>query len=116
MPAKRCPMCHSVSDSRDWRCRCGYEFGQDLETLGVLLRDQRFNQRIAFFALLALDLGMAITVAYFASRGFLVYSVFGFVALTAATIRAGRKLLITRSSIKLMAQRQAALPKATVVS
>ena len=39
MAAKRCPMCHTVNEDRDWQCqRCHYEFGQPVERTRELLR------------------------------------------------------------------------------
>ena len=62
-------MCHTVNADVDWRCgRCGYEFGQPIEKVRELLRDQLRGARIAFWILLVLIL------AAFAGPGYLAYA------------------------------------------
>src|ERR1043165_2946026 len=69
MSARRCPMCHQVNEQLDWQCRrCNYEFGQPIEKVRILLRDQMTNARIAFWSL------VACTLALFAIPGYLLYS------------------------------------------
>jgi len=105
-------MCHRVSQQRDWQCKCGYEFGQDVERVRLLLRDQQTNASILLVILLLLEVAAVGGVVYSAVHGFVVYSVWGFVMLTLWTARTTRKLVITRSSLRQLAGRE--LPKASV--
>jgi 1,4-dihydroxy-2-naphthoate octaprenyltransferase len=114
MPAKRCPMCHRASAANAWQCVCGYEFGQDVEKVRALLRDQRTNAWIILVLLLVVDAMAVFGVFYAALHGFLVFSVLGFSALILGTARTVRTLLITRASLRQLASRDDALPRAWV--
>jgi hypothetical protein len=41
MPAKRCPMCHTVNRSTVATCDCGYAFGEDVPDLRNMLLHQQ---------------------------------------------------------------------------
>jgi len=113
MPAKLCPMCHARNVANEWQCRCGYEFGQNIDTVLELLRDQRTNARIMLVVLIFLDLAAVGAVIYMAIfHRFVVYSVLGFAALFLATLRTARRLAITRKSLAQLSRRE--LPKAVV--
>jgi len=114
MAAKVCPMCHRSSPGSAWRCGCGYEFGQSVEKVRVLLRDQQTTGRILLSMLLVLDLAAVGGMIYAAMHGLFVYSSLLFVALSTSTVRTVRKLQITRASLRQLAERDAALPTAIV--
>ncbi len=114
MPAKCCPMCHRGSGASAWQCVCGYEFGQDIEKVRALLRSQRTNNWIILVLLLVVDVIAVAGVFYAAVHGFAVFSVLGFSALILATARTVRTLLITRASLRQLASRDDALPRARV--
>ena len=114
MAAKVCPMCHRGSGASAWQCVCGYEFGQDIEAVRALLRSQRMNTWIILVLLLVVDVMAVFGVYYAALHGFVVFSVFGFSALILGTARAVRTLLITRASLRQLARRDDALPRARV--
>jgi hypothetical protein len=93
---------------------CGYEFGQDIEKVRVLLRSQRTNSWIILILLLIVDVMAVGGVFYAALHGLLVFSVFGFSVLILGTARTVRTLLITRESLRQLASRDDALPRAIV--
>jgi hypothetical protein len=114
MAAKRCPMCHRVSDNRAWRCGCGYEFGQEVAKTRELLRDQLVTAKIVFAIMVVVDLGIATAIVAAAIYyGLVLVPLFGFAAAVLFTARTGRKILIARESLRLLAPGK--LPKATVV-
>ena len=113
MPAKRCPMCHRASESTAWRCSCGYELGQDIDTVQRLLRDQLRSASIALGTLLALDIAVLALVAWTALQGAVLMPGLAFAFLLAWTGRAGRKILISRESLRQLAPRQ--LPTAKLL-
>jgi hypothetical protein len=106
-------MCHRVSAATAWRCACGYEFGQSLERVRELLRDQQTSLRIALAFLLVLDVAAVAGAVYAAMHGFIVFSALGFTTLILATARAAQKLWITRASLRQLASRDT-LPRAVV--
>lgn len=113
MPAKRCPLCHARNAVDEWQCRCGYEFGQSIDKVLELLRDQRTNTRILLAVLICLDLAAVGAVTYLASvHGIIVHSVLGFAALLLWTLRTARQLVITRESLEQLSRHE--LPKATL--
>ena len=114
MAAKVCPLCHRASPSCTWQCHCGYEFGQSIDKVRVLLRDQQTNAWIVLGVLLVLDLaavGGAIFVGIL-GLGWLPWIWPGL--LIFATVRTLRKLRIARESLRQLAERYAPLPKATL--
>jgi hypothetical protein len=114
MAAKVCPLCHRSSSGSAWQCQCGYEFGQSIDKVRVLLRDQETNAWIVLGVLLVLDLaaiGGAIVVGVL-GLGWLPWIAPGL--LIAATVRTLRKLRIARESLRQLAERHAPLPKATL--
>jgi hypothetical protein len=122
MPAKRCPMCHTVNEDRDWQCqKCGYEFGQPVERVRELLRDQMTNAKIALVMLIILDLGVLGLPIYGAlSRsGIILFpGIFSVAFLTRWTVKNVQKISITRESLRALADhgKPAELPKATLHS
>jgi len=110
MPAKRCPMCHRASESTAWQCSCGYEFGQDIDTVQRLLRAQLRASRIAFGVLALLDVGMVALIVL----GQAFFPVIGLTALAGATGRTARKIAISRESLRQLAPRQ--LPQAKLLT
>lgn len=107
-------MCHRASAQTAWQCACGYEFGQDLEKVLALLRDQQINARIGLAVLLVLDTAAVAGVIYLALRGVILVAGLGFAVLIGWTVRAARKLLITRASLRQLAGWHRALPRAVV--
>jgi hypothetical protein len=107
-------MCHRASARTAWQCTCGYEFGQSLERVREMLHDQQTNAGISLALLLVLDAAALVGVVFAAAHGFIVFSALGFTALILATARAARKLLITRASLRQLAEREQPLPKAIV--
>ena len=111
-------MCHQINEDRAWNCRrCGYEFGQPIETVREMLLGQRRSTRIVLAILIAADLAIAAAFVWVQIMPeILVISGFSFVTLWAA--RSWIKLSVTRDSLRsLEAQAKAAeLPKATVKS
>jgi len=112
MPAKRCPMCHRAGDGRAWQCPCGYEFGQDVAKTRELLRDQLLTAKIMLATFIAIDLGIAAATVAMILHGFVVVSMVVIVGAFTFTIRAGRKILISRESLRALAP--AKLPEAIV--
>lgn len=114
MAAKRCPMCHRASTRSAWRCSCGYEFGQDIDKVLVLLRDQRRTARIGLAVLGSLTAAMAVGASvalYYFDAVFGPAIVFG--ALCVLTARVAHKLLITRASLRQLEKRE--LPRAQLL-
>ncbi len=110
MPAKRCPMCHRASESTAWQCACGYEFGQDLETVRNMLRAQLHTAYVAGAIFLLLDLAM-IPLLFFSP---VIIPLGGFVLLTSGTARSVRKIFISRESLRQLAPRD--LPTARLLT
>jgi hypothetical protein len=105
-------MCHSVNESTAWQCRCGYEFGQDVDKTLVLLRDQRINARIMLGVLVVIDLAAVGALMFLPVPVPIVGIVLGFAGLFGMTARVARRLSITRGSIRQLEQR--VLPKVTL--
>jgi len=114
MAAKRCLMCHRMSDPTVWPCACGHEPGGRVETVRALLQAQQSNAWLTLVLLLVLDPAAIGGVAYAALHGFIVVSALGFTALIALTTRAARKLAITRATLRQLAERYPPLPTAVV--
>jgi hypothetical protein len=114
MAAKVCPLCHCSNSGSAWQCRCGYEFGQSVDTVRVLLRDQQTNAWIVLGVLLALDLALVAGSIYadMFGWGWLPWVVPGL--LSAAAARMVSKLRIARESLRQLAERHAPLPRATL--
>lgn len=110
-------MCHFANEGTAWQCgRCGYEFGQSIETLRGMLLDQLRGARITFWILFALDLAVLVGVVVGVMHGMVLLPGLPFIALTWWTVRTGQKISISKHSLALIADKQAELPKATVVS
>ena len=105
-------MCHRASAASAWRCGCGHEFSQTAERVRALLRDQQTSAWITLIALVMLDGAAAAGAVYAAVHGFIVIAALGFTALTLLTVRAVRKLLVTRATLRQLARRDPALPRA----
>jgi hypothetical protein len=97
-----------------WRCGCGYEFGQTVERVRALLRDQQASAWIALAVVAFVDATAVFGAVFAAIHGWIVVSAFGFTALTLVTARSVRRLLITRASLRQLAERDAAIPRAVV--
>lgn len=101
-------MCHRVSEERAWQCECGYEFGQPVDKVIELLRDQRTNARIMLvFSILAMAAAVALLIF---GPFFSIWLLGGGIAWTGRNLR---KLLITRASLKQLADRK--LPEAKLL-
>ena len=101
-------MCHRANEETAWQCSCGYEFGQSLAKVRVLLRSQRVNAWIALVILLALTAA----ALYAAVTGFGILPFLGFIVLVVSAMRSVRTLWITRTSMRQLANRD--LPVATL--
>lgn len=107
-------MCHRVSAAGAWQCGCGFEFGQSVQRLLVLLRDQQANAWITLVLLLVLDVAAGWGAVFAALHGFIVFAALGFTALVLMTARTAHKLLITRASLRELTRRAGVLPRAVV--
>jgi predicted membrane-bound spermidine synthase len=109
----RCPMCHHANEGSAWRCdSCGYEFGQTVEKLREMLRDQLASARVAFWTALSLDaafLGAAILGVVY---GFVFLPWLPFIGTTMWTLRANHKISVSKHSLLLIEPK---LPKATLL-
>lgn len=94
-------MCHRSSEERAERCDCGYEFGQPVEQVIELLRDQHTRTWITLvFAVLALAASVV---------GMLFFPFFAMFLIGGTFLWSGRmsrKLWITRSSLKQLGARK----------
>jgi hypothetical protein len=117
MAAARCPMCHQANERTAWQCRrCGYEFGQTIETLRGMLLAQLGRAKITFAIMLVLELVLASGTVYAISRGFVLLPWLPFLLVTWGTVRAWQKIAISRESLASIERQQAQLPKASVRS
>jgi hypothetical protein len=107
-------MCHRASESTAWQCGCGYEFGQDIDTVQRLLRDQLRNAWIQLGALITIDLGILAITIITALTGAGLIPGLGFAFLLAATGRTIRKIAISRESLRQLAPRE--LPTARLLT
>ena len=122
MSVKCCPLCQLVSEPSAWQCQCGYEFGQPVEKVLVLLRSQRRNGRILLALMLAVMTG-AVAMLYFAVISGGLYSLGLIAALVVGMLRTVRTLSITSDSLRQLEDRArqleapapAELPKATLL-
>ncbi len=106
-------MCHARNSIDEWQCRCGYEFGQSIDKVLALLRDQRTNTWIMLAVLIFFDLAAVGVVVYLAILHVAVsYSVLGLAALSLWTMRTARQLTVTRESLQQLCKRE--LPRATL--
>src|SRR5215471_2665245 len=99
MAAKVCPLCHRSSSGSALQCHCGYEFGQSIDKVRVLLRDHETHACIGLGVLLVPNLA-AIGGTIYANMhgvGLLPWFVPGL--LSAAIVRTLRKLRIARESL-----------------
>ena len=103
-------MCHRASESTAWQCACGYEFGQDLETVRAMLRSQLHNAYLTSVLFLLLDLAMLPMLLFVP----LFVPLAGFVVLTTATAKSVRKISISRESLRQLAPRE--LPTAKLLT
>ena len=103
-------MCHRASESTAWQCACGYEFGQDIDTVRGMLRSQLHNAYITSVLFLLLDIAMLPLLLFVP----LIVPMAGFIVLTSATARSIRKIFISRESLRQLAPRE--LPTAKLMS
>jgi hypothetical protein len=103
-------MCHRATEDRAWQCACGYEFGQDVAKTRELLRDQLTNAKIMLAIFIVLD---AASVALLVAGLVYALPVIGFIFFIGGTVRAVRKIAISRESLRLLAPKE--LPAARVV-
>ena len=113
-----CPMCHSPASDKAKECpECGYEFGQSLQTLRGMLRGQLLNYRAMFWVMLISTLALLVSIYWFAATGPYTVLPLGVIAFLGwQARRASRKIGITKRSLAFVAQQEAALPKATLIS
>ncbi len=101
-------MCHTVNEDRDWQCRrCGYEFGQPIERVRELLRDQMTNARIALWFLIAADVVLFAIPLYCIFIGARVVILPGMLVvafLTRATVKNAQKISISKQSLRSLAE------------
>lgn len=111
-------MCHLANDASAWQCqRCGYEFGQSIETLRGMLEAQLQRSIAVLAILLILDLAIVAGVLYLAIEyDRIVVPGLVFVFAVVWTTRVGHKIGVSRHSLKLINAKQVALPKATLRS
>jgi hypothetical protein len=108
-----CPMCHVANNAENRECRdCGYTFGQSVEALRGLLRSQKRWSLLLFVGLLALDVGVLFGLALLP----VLVVVAPLVTTAWFTYRALNKFLIARHSLKLLAAKEDAVPKARLLS
>lgn len=111
-------MCHQANDASAWQCtRCGYEFGQSIETLRGLLEAQLQRSIAALAIMIVVNLAIVAGVLYCAieyDRVVMPGLVFVFAVMW--TARIGAKIGVSRHSLKLINAKQVALPKATLRS
>ena len=111
-----CPLCHRANRERAKHCdECDYEFGQSIDVLRGMLGSQLANARAMFWVLLVTDvvvLGAIVAIAF--THGYLLVPMLPFAFLVYQTFRAGKKVAITKHSLRLTEQKQ--LPRATIVS
>jgi hypothetical protein len=93
-------MCHRASDARAWQCDCGYEFGQSVDKVLELLREQRKYGRVVLGIVLGLDALMVAGIIYAAMHGIIVVSFFVFIGLLYWTFRSVQRLRITSESMR----------------
>lgn len=103
-------MCHRASESTAWQCACGYEFGQDVETVRGMLHSQLQNAYFTSALFLLLDLAM-IPLLFLAP---VILPLGAFVVLTSATATSVRKILISRESLRQLSPRD--LPTARLLT
>jgi hypothetical protein len=114
MAAKVCPLCHRSSPGTAWQCHCGYEFGQSVDKVRVLLRDQETSAWIVLGAVLVLDLAAIGGTIHADMHGLGWTSWFVPGLLSVLMVRTLRTLRIARASLRQLARRHAPLPKATL--
>jgi hypothetical protein len=107
-------MCHRLSAGGAWQCGCGYEFGQSMQCLLVLLRDQQTSAWLTLALLLLLDAAAGWGAVLAALHGFIVLAALGFTALVLLTARTVHRLLLTRASLRHLTRRASVLPRAVV--
>jgi len=103
-------MCHRASENTAWQCACGYEFGQELETVRGMLRTQLHTAYATSALLLVCDLAM-IALLFFAP---VIIPIGGFVMVTLGFVRSIRKIAISRESLRQLAPRE--LPTARLLT
>jgi hypothetical protein len=117
MAVARCPMCHTVNEGSAPRCdRCGYEFGQSLDTLHDMLVDQLRSARLAFWTLILFDGMLFVFFALSMIFGFFIPALVATIGGVTLTMRAAKKISITKRSLLSVEKQRPQLPKATLVS
>lgn len=115
MSVAHCPMCHLANEAIARDCdRCGYEFGQSIETLRDLLDAQLHRAWAMLLVMLLVDALMVGTTIYCALvLDRVVVPGLGFIFAVWWTLRTVHKIGVTRHSLKLIAARE--LPRATLL-
>ena len=103
-------MCHRASENTAWQCACGYEFGQDIDTVRGMLRSQLHTAYVTSALFLLLDLGM-IAMLLVAP---VIIPIGGFVMLTLGFVKSIRKISISRESLRQLKPRD--LPTARLLT
>ena len=103
-------MCHRASESTAWQCACGYEFGQDVETVRNMLRSQLHTAYVSAAACLVCDLGV-LALVFVAP---MILPISGFILLTMGFVKSIRKIAISRESLRQLKPRD--LPTARLLS
>lgn len=103
-------MCHRASENTAWQCACGYEFGQDIDTVRGMLRSQLHNAYITTALFLLLDLAMIPLLLVTP----LILPIGGFVTLTLGFVKSIRKIAISRESLRQLKPRE--LPTARLLT
>jgi hypothetical protein len=103
-------MCHRASESTAGRCQCGYEFGQDIDTVRRLLRRQLRSSVAASAALVIGNLGLVALAAV----SHTVIPLLGWYPLLRLTARSMRTIAVSRESLRQLAPRQ--LPPARLLT
>jgi hypothetical protein len=103
-------MCHRASESTAGQCACGYEFGQDIDTVQRLLRQQLRSSAAATAALSVLDVTMVALIVV----GQSILPALALAAFARMTLKNARKIVISRESLRQLAPRQ--LPTAKLLT
>jgi hypothetical protein len=103
-------MCHRASESTAGHCACGYAFGQDIDTVQRLLRNQLRSSTAATAALSILHVSMFTLLVF----GQSILGAFAIAALARTTLKSARKMAISRESLRQLAPRQ--LPTAKLLT
>ncbi len=110
-----CPMCHRSNRNTAKECGdCGYEFGQSIDALRGLLKTQLASTRTTFYVLLGVELALLSVTVVGLMYGFVIFALLPFAFVTYQLVATGKKISITKHSLKLTEPKQ--LPKATLLT